>query len=98
MEHDIVLSNKMNQFGISLLPVIRPFRGEFLGGGNVPDRRIKPNIKNFSFRIRQRHFDSPVTVARHRAWLSSIVEPALTLTVYIILPFGMSVQDPFFQK
>ena len=49
MENNIVFTNKMHQFGIILTPVICPVFGQFFGGRDITDGRIKPNIQYFSF-------------------------------------------------
>ena len=97
MQWNTILSPPMKctSFVSSLAPVIGPLIGEFFGGRDVTNRRIKPYIQHFAFGAGQRNFNSPVAVTGHGTALQPAVEPALLLAVYIILPFGMPFNDPF---
>ncbi len=90
MKYNIVFPDKMNQLGIRPAPVIGPLRNEFFSGADITDGRIKPHIQDFSFCVRERHLDNPITVAGHRSWLKAIVPPAFTLPINVILPFIMT--------
>ena len=97
MENDVVLSDEVYQFRVILAPVIRPIRRQFLGGADVADRRVEPDVQHLPFCVRQGNLHAPLAVARHGAGLEAAVEPALTLSVDIVLPVFMPFQDPFLQ-
>src|SRR5688572_19406957 len=97
MENDIVLTNKVYEFGIVLAPVIGPLFGEFFGSGNITNGGVEPNVQHFAFGIGQGHLYAPAAVAGHGAALQTTIEPAFTLSIYVVLPFGMAFQDPAFQ-
>ena len=67
MKNDVVFSYKMNQLRIIIIPIWFPIfvvvDGPLLGGGNISNRCIKPNIEHFTMGIFQWHLNSPVEVA-----------------------------------
>jgi hypothetical protein len=90
VENDVVLADEMNQFRFIRLPPILPPRalgcGPLHGRRDVPDGRVKPNVKDFSIRPFHRHRHSPIEVPRHRTALQSAVNPAAALTGYVGFP------------
>jgi hypothetical protein len=52
MENDIVFPDKMYQLGCCIFPVRSPvliiINGPLFSSADIPDRGIKPNIKDFS--------------------------------------------------
>ena len=107
MKNDVVFTDKMNEFGVIAFPVIFPvfivfFRPSF-GRGDVTDRRVKPHVQHFSFRLGQRYFYAPVQIARNRARQQSLfgIEPRFALTDNVIFPSSgvvvfFSVERSFF--
>ena len=88
----------MNQFGFRIFPVFLPFRGQFPGGGNIPDGRVKPHIEHFPFSSFNWNFHTPVEVAGNGTRLKPLVDPRLALSVNIYFPvLFMPFQDPFAQ-
>lgn len=53
-----------------------------------PDRRIKPNIKNFVFVSRFRHFRSPLQVSGDAARLQSFFQPRMRDLDSVLSPFS----------
>ena len=44
VENNIVLADKVNEFGIGRFPIFFPIFGKLLSKRDIADRRIKPNV------------------------------------------------------
>ena len=87
----------MNHPRFRVLPVFLPLRCQNFRRRNITNRSIKPYIQNFPLSFLQRHGNPPIQVSGHCPGLQTIVQPRLTLPVYIRLPFLMLFQNPLFQ-
>ena len=95
MEHDVVLSDEVNELCILALPPLLPrHREKFLCIGNISDRSVEPYIENLSVRSLYRYRNTPVKVTAHGTWLKTTVDPALALAVNVASPLLMSVKNP----
>src|SRR5690554_965142 len=99
MENDVVLSNKMEQFGVFIFPIFLPVfafaLGPFLRRRNISNGRIKPYIKHFSFSAFKRDRNSPIQIASNGTWTQSFVNPTFALPINIGFPiFFMIDQNP----
>ena len=95
MEHNVVLSYKVNESGILALPPRLPRVGQQLARiGDIAYRSIKPDIHHLAFGTFHRHGDAPIEVAAYGTRLQTHVEPALALPIDIAAPFGMTFQNP----
>nr|GFD49764.1 hypothetical protein [Tanacetum cinerariifolium] len=82
VENDVVLADKMHQLGAGVLPVFLPVVGEaFLGGRDVADGRIKPDVQHFTLRAGHRHGHTPVEVAGYGAGVQALVNPRFALAI-----------------
>ena len=72
VENNIVLAYEVHKLGVGTLPPFLPtVRQEFLGVGDVSDRRVEPYVQNLAFRALYRNGNAPVKVARHGTWLQA---------------------------
>ena len=104
VEHDVVLTDKMNQTRVLILPPLLPVApllrltlAELLGIRHIADGGIEPYIEHLALSIVDRHGDTPVQVAGHGAWLQVHVEPALALAVDVGAPLLVLLEDPLLQ-
>ena len=103
MKNNVVLTNKMHQFGIVVIPIRLPvflmIQRPLLGGTDISYWRVKPHIQYFSSGFIQRHRHTPIKVTRHRTGLQTRFYPAFTLTNHIRTPvIFVGCQYPFTQK
>ena len=92
MKYDVVFADKVDQAGRRVLPPGFPVGAlELLGGGDVPEGCVKPNIEHFALGSLDRNGYSPIQVARHGPRLQAVagVEPAQGLPVDVGLPLGV---------
>ena len=95
MEDDIVLADKVHQFGFLRLPPFLPtLRKQFLSVGDVADRRVEPYVEHLTFRSIDRHRNAPVQVTAHGTWLKMSIQPGLALTIDIGLPLLVLFENP----
>ena len=92
VENDVVLPDKMQEARVVGLPPFLPFGvvilRPLLGGADVADGRIKPDVQRFAFRTGQRHWHAPIEVARHGAGTQSFLQPAVALAEHLWLPLS----------
>ena len=95
MEHDVVLADEMHQFRVLGLPPFLPgLRKQFLGVGDVTDRRVEPYIEHLALGAFDRYRDAPVQVTADGPRLQAAVQPALALAIDIGFPLLVLIQDP----
>ena len=76
VEHDVVLTDKVDHACFRIFPVFLPAVGyEFLRVGNIADRGIKPHIKHLTVGSFHRYRNTPVQIAAHCTRLQSEVKP-----------------------
>ena len=104
VEHDVVLTDEVNETCLWILPPLLPCTpflwlciAKLLGVGDVADRSIKPNIEHLAFCSLYRNRNTPIQVAGHRTRLQVHIQPALALSVNIGTPLLVTFQDPLLQ-
>ena len=104
VEHDIVLTDEVNEPRILILPPflpIAPTSGiaftQFFRIGHIADRRVKPHVEHLSLSPFNRHGNAPVQIAGHRPRLKIHIKPRLTLPIDIRTPLFMPVENPLLQ-
>ena len=104
VEHDVVLTDEVNETCLWILPPLLPCTpflwlciAKLLGVGDVADWSIKPNIENLAFCSLYRNRNTPIQVAGHRTRLQIHIQPALALSVNIGTPLLVTFQDPLLQ-
>ena len=61
MKHNVVLANEVNQSGVICLPPLFPILAkQLLGGGDVTQGRVKPDIQHLALSTFNRHRHAPV--------------------------------------
>ena len=92
MEHDVVLSDEVQETRVirlpPLLPVVTLILRPLFGGSDVADGRIEPHVKHLAFRVRQRYRHTPFEITGHRAWAQPILQPAVALAQDLRFPFA----------
>ena len=99
MKHDIVFTDKVNQFGVRILPIRLPclpiaaFLCPFPRERDVSYGGIKPDVHHLAVRIDPgvlryilRHRHPPGQVTCHRAFCEAFLQPTLHLAAHVWLP------------
>ena len=89
VEHDVVLADEVDEFGLGVFPIFLPIGRKLLGERYIANRRVKPNIKHFAFCALHGYGDAPIKVAAHGSRLQSLVEPTLALSIDVYFPILM---------
>ena len=103
VEHNVVFPNEMNQLCIRIFPPFFPVGaalggGPLLGGRDITDGGIEPDVEHLAFGFGERHFHAPREVAGDGAGVQSRLNPRLALTVHIHLPvIFVTFENPLFQ-
>ena len=98
MEHDIVLSDEVDELRVPALPPFVPaLREQFLGIGNIANRSIEPHVEYLALGTFHRHRNAPVQVAGYGTRLETAVNPALALAIDIAPPLLVVLQNPHAQ-
>ena len=98
VEHDVVLADEVDEFGLGVFPIFLPIGRKLLGERYIANRRVKPNIKHFAFCALHGYGDAPIKVAAHGSRLQSLVEPTLALSIDIDFPILVVLENPFFEE
>ena len=103
VKDDIILTDKMNETGLRILPPCLPTTQlrmsftEFLSIGDISYRGIKPHVEHLALRTLHWYGYTPVQISRHSAWAQTRIEPTLALAVHIAAPLLVLLKNPFLQ-
>ena len=99
MKNNIILTDEMDHLRLGIFPPFLPTVGQqLLRVRDVADRRVEPDIQDFTLGSLDRHGNAPIQVAADRPGLQAHIQPALALAIDVRFPLLMPLEDPLPQE